>query len=149
MASLFLFTSVLQPLFALLTSTAETTAIPNASFTNATQNVTASTGPLQIQSDFSSLIAFISSFSGDYLKFIVLGGAFEALRRLYSASYMSLMDRFFITATFESGDFAFGEISFPHGLSPSWPRFRVDDVLAIFSSSVAPLSGLYSQHLWF
>jgi mitochondrial chaperone BCS1 len=119
MVSNFQFTSLIQPLFALLNSTVETTDILNTSFTNATQNVTASTLPLLAQSDFFSLFTFISSFSAlrDYLKLIILGGAFETFRRLYSISYTRVADRFFITATFDSEDFAFRESSFSHSLS--------------------------------
>ena len=71
---------------------------------------------MKMPTDFSSLFAFLYSFSSlhDYVKLIVLGGAFETLRRLYSASYKSLMDRFFITATFESDDVSFGKRSSPH-----------------------------------
>jgi mitochondrial chaperone BCS1 len=65
------------------------------------------------QLSLSTLLTFIYSFSAlcDYLKLIVLGGAFETLRRLYSASYKSLVNRFFITATFES-DVSYGELPF-------------------------------------
>ena len=74
---------------------------------------------MKMPTDLSSLFAFLYSFSAlhDYVKLIVLGGAFETLRRLYSASYKSLMDRFFITATFESDDSSFGE----HSCSPHPP----------------------------
>jgi hypothetical protein len=121
MASLLQFTSVVRPFLALLNSTAETTATPDASFIIATQNETASTGPLQMSSDFVSLFAFISYFSAFrvYLKFVVLVGVFEALRRLYSASYSNFVDHFFITATFESEDHAFREHSSPYYLSLS------------------------------
>jgi mitochondrial chaperone BCS1 len=119
MVSNFQFTSLVQPLFALLNSTVETTDILDTSFINATQNATASILPLHTQSDFFSLFAIISSFSAlrDYLKLIVLGAAFETFRRLYSTSYTSLVDRFFITATFDSEDFAFRQSSFSHCLS--------------------------------
>jgi mitochondrial chaperone BCS1 len=102
MVSNFQFTSLFQPLFALLNSTVETTDVLNTSFTNATQNAMPYTLPLQTQSGLFSLFEFISSFSAfrDYLKLIVLGGAFETFRRLYSMSYTRLVDRFFITATF-------------------------------------------------
>ena len=108
---------VFQPLVALLNSTVETTTFQNAAastIANVTLNATASATPLPMPSDFSSLITLIYSFSAlrDYLKLIVLGGAFETLRRLYSASYTNLVDRFFITATFESEDFAFRKPSY-------------------------------------
>ncbi|KAH9976010.1 P-loop containing nucleoside triphosphate hydrolase protein [Lactifluus volemus] len=82
--------------------------------------------PLQTQSGFFSLFQFISSFSAfrDYLKLIVLGGAFETFRRLYSMSYTRLVDRFFITATFDSEDFAFQWIMLWLSSLPQWRQFR-------------------------
>jgi chaperone BCS1 len=120
MGSLFQLTSVVLPFLSLFNDSVETATMSaqNCTFINATtQNATASaTTPMKMPTDFSSLLAFIYSLSAlhDYLKLIVLGGAFETLRRLYSASSKSLMDRFFITATFESDDTSFGEHSFPH-----------------------------------
>jgi chaperone BCS1 len=115
MGSLSQLTSVVLPFLALFNDSVETTTMSsqNDTFINATASATT---PMKMPTDFSSLLAFIYSFSAlhDYVKLIVLGGAFETLRRLYSASYKSLMDRFFITATFESDDTSFGEHSFPH-----------------------------------
>jgi hypothetical protein len=119
MGSLSQLTSVVLPFLALFNNSVETTTMSaqNNTFISATaQNATASTAtPMKMPTDFSSLLAFIYSFSAlhDYLKLIVLGGAFETLRRLYSASYRSLMDRFFISASFESDDVSYGEQSFP------------------------------------
>jgi mitochondrial chaperone BCS1 len=119
MDPLFQLTSSTLPFLMLLNNSVETTTLPvqNDTLTNATVDAT----PLKIPTDFSSLLAFIYSISAlrDYLKLIVLGGAVDTLRRLYSASYRSLVDRFFITATFESGDASFGERPFPHCRSPS------------------------------
>jgi len=104
MASLDQFTTLVQPLLALLV----TNATLDSAFTNATQNGTVSDTPSQMLTDFSSLLAAIFSMS-DYFKFIVLGGALEVLRRIYSASYSSLVDLFVITASFDSDDMAFSE----------------------------------------
>jgi len=113
MALLLQLTSIARPFLMLWNSSVETPALlaQDNTFLNATQNVTADSIPLKIPTDFSSLIAFIYSFSAlrDYLKLIIIGGAFETLRRLYSASFTSLLNRFFITATFESDDPSFGE----------------------------------------
>jgi chaperone BCS1 len=120
MGSLSQLTSVVLPFLSLFNDSVETTTMSaqTNTFMNATtQNATASAiTPMKMPTDFSSLFAFLYSFSSlrDYVKLIVLGGAFETLRRLYSASYQSLMDRFFITAAFESDDISFGEHSFPH-----------------------------------
>jgi len=116
MASLLQLTSVIQPFLVMLNNSVESpTLAQNYTLSNPTQNMTADVTPLKTPTDFSSLIAFIYSFSAlrDYLKLIVLGGAFETLRRLSSASYTSLVDRFFITATFESDDLSFGEYPSP------------------------------------
>ena len=117
MASLLPWTSVVQPFLMMLNNSVETPILlaQNSTLSNATQNATGDATPLTIPTDFSSLITFIYSFSalGDYFKLIVLGGAFETLRRLYSASYTSLVDRFFITATFESEDLSYGTRRFP------------------------------------
>ncbi len=139
--SLVQLTTMIQPLLTLLNNTVETTQ--DSTFTNLTQNATVSDAPLRIPTDFSSLMAFIYSISAlrDYFKLIVLGGALETLRRFYSASYSNLMDRFFITATFDSEDMAFSEQLSPHDLFirliqgsgwmmfwlsslPQWRRFR-------------------------
>jgi chaperone BCS1 len=113
MLSLLQLNSVVQPFLAMLNNSIETPTFvaQNYTLSNTTQNTTADVTPLKIPTDVSSLIAFVYSFSAlrDYLKLIVLGGAFETLRRLSSASYTSLVDRFFITATFESDDLSFGE----------------------------------------
>jgi mitochondrial chaperone BCS1 len=120
MGSLSQLTSVVLPFLSLLNDSVEKTTMSaqNNTFMNATtQNATASAAaPMKMPTDFSSLLAFIYSFSAlhDYAKLIVLGGAFETLRRLYSASYKGLMDRFFITAIFESDDISYGEHSFHH-----------------------------------
>ena len=129
MDSLSQLTSFVLPFIALFNDSLETTTMSaqNITFINATtQNATASTTTsMKMPTDFSSLIAFIYSFSAlqDYLKLIVLGGAFETLRRLYSASYNGFMDRFFITATFHSDDSSFGEHF------PSLTSFRTDQRL--------------------
>jgi len=103
---------VVQPFLMLLNNSVETPGLQtqNTTMFNATQNATAADAASKMPTDFSSLIAFIYSFSAlrDYLKLIVLGGALETLRRLSSASYASLVDRFFITATFESEDLSYG-----------------------------------------
>ena len=90
MVSLLLLTSVVQPFLAMLNNSVESpTLTRNYMLSNPTQNATADVTPWKTPTDFSSLIAFIYSFSAlrDYLKLIVLGGAFETLRRLSSASY--------------------------------------------------------------
>ena len=111
-----MFAQVVQPLLMLLNDTTETTL--HDTFTNATQNATTLAAPLRMPTDISSLMTFIYSISAlrDYFKLIVLGGALETIRRLYMASYSSLLDRFFITATFESEDIAFSERPFPPDL---------------------------------
>ena len=112
----FQLTSVALPILLLLNNSVETTLpAQNDMLIDTTQNTTVSATPLKMPTDFSSLLTFIYSFSAlqDYLKLVVLGGALETLRRLYSASYRSLVDRFFITATFESDDASYGKHSFP------------------------------------
>ena len=153
MGSLSQLTSIVLPFFSLFNDSVEMTTMSaqNSTFLNATtQNSTASAPtPMKTPTDLSSLFAFLYSFSSlhDYVKLIVLGGAFETLRRLYSASYKSLMDRFFITATFESDDVSYSEHSFPHPpVTKTDPAFRLDDVLAVFSSSVSSVPGFFSQH---
>ena len=121
MTSLLQLTSVFQPLLMMLNSSVETpnSLSQNATLFNPIQNATAGSTPLKLPTDLTSLITFIYSFSAlhDYLKIVVLGGALETLRRLSSASYTSLTDRFFLTATFESDDLSFGEHRIPRHLS--------------------------------
>jgi hypothetical protein len=129
MGSLFQPTSIVRPLltFRLLpvNNSIETTTDPNEPFTNVTEKATVSTPsaslvPTQTATDLSSMIASISSFSAlrDYMKLFVLGGTFEALRRLYSASSSSLVERFLIRASFDSEDDVYRE-PLLHDLSPS------------------------------
>jgi chaperone BCS1 len=104
------------PILLLSNNSVETTLpAQNDTLIDAAQNTMASATRLKMPTDFPSLLTFTHTFSAlrDYLKLIVLGGSFEALRRLYSASYRSLVDRFFITATFESEDVSYGEHPFP------------------------------------
>lgn len=101
-----------------MNSDIETTIAPNDAYTNATEGATASTPSkllMPTRTDFASMITSISSFSAlrEYVKLIALGGAFETLRRLYSASYSSLVQRFFVRATFESEDEPYRTPSFP------------------------------------
>jgi mitochondrial chaperone BCS1 len=152
MASLLQLTSVIQPFLMLLNNSvgAQGSQTQNITLFNATQNATAEAAPLKMPTDVSSLITFIYSFSAlrDYLKLIVLGGALETLRRLYSASYAGLVDRFFITATFESEDLSFGGYRFfvAANCISLTQSIRMDDVLAFFSSSVPSVPGLFRQH---
>ncbi|KAH9967184.1 P-loop containing nucleoside triphosphate hydrolase protein [Russula dissimulans] len=134
-ASLSQLTYVIQPILALLnhsvvTATTPAQNIPSWNVT-ATHNTTASATPFVMPASFSSLITFIYSFSAlhDYVKLVVLGGAFETLRRLYSASYDNLLDWFFVTATFDSEDLSFEiEPSIPSDWMMFWlsslPQFR-------------------------
>jgi len=122
MSSLFHLTSAALPFLLLLNNSAETTLpAQDETLMDPTQNTTASVTPSKMPTDSSSLFTFLYSFSAlrDYLKLIVLGGAFETLRRLYSASYRSLVDRFFMTVTFESDDASYGERPFPSLQSPN------------------------------
>jgi len=124
MGSLLQLTSVAFPFLALFDDSVETTtmSVQNNTLMNATtQNATATATTVKMPTDFSSLLAFIYSFSAlqDYIKLVVLGGAFETLRRLYSASYKGITDRFFVTATFESDDASFGTHFFSHLQSPN------------------------------
>lgn len=114
MNSLVQLTSIVQPLLTLVNNSVETTL--NSTFADTAQNATVSAAPFP--TDFSSLMAFIYSISDlrDYAKLIVLGGAFETLRRIYSSSYSSIWERFIITATFDSEDLAFSEQPFHRGL---------------------------------
>ena len=95
----------------------------------------------------SARVHILFSALHDYVKLIVLSGAFETFWRLYSASYKSLMDRFFITATFESNDVSFSEHSFPSPINHRTdPGFRMYDVLVVFYSSVPSVPRFFSQH---
>lgn len=119
-----MFAQVVQPLLMLLNDTAEATL--GGISTNATQNATTLAAPLRMPTDFSSLMAFVYSISAlrDYFKLIVLGGALETLRRIYLTSYSSVLDRLFITATFESDDVAFSWMMFWLSSLPQFRQFR-------------------------
>ncbi|KAF8475170.1 P-loop containing nucleoside triphosphate hydrolase protein [Russula ochroleuca] len=115
------------PILLLSNNSVETTLpAQNDTLIDAAQNTMASATRLKMPTDFPSLLTFTHTFSAlrDYLKLIVLGGSFEALRRLYSASYRSLVDRFFITATFESEDVSYEWMLFWLSSRPQFRRFR-------------------------
>jgi hypothetical protein len=152
MVSLFDLTSIIQPVLMLVNNSVETQGLQtqNDTLFNSTLNATASATPLKMPTNFSSLIAFIYSFSAlrDYLKLVVLGGALETLRRLSTSSYAKLVDCFFITATFDSEDLSYGECRFVLATNHTalTKGTRMDNVLAFFSSSVPSIPGLYRQH---
>jgi chaperone BCS1 len=129
-ASLSQLTSVVQPILRLFNDNVGTATTPAQNIMSwnvtATPNATASATPFAIPTSFSSLITFIYSFTAlrDYLKLIVLGGALETLRRLYSVSYHHLMDWFFITATFDSEDVSFDWMMFWLSSLPQFRNFR-------------------------
>ncbi|KAI9440619.1 P-loop containing nucleoside triphosphate hydrolase protein [Lactarius indigo] len=133
MSSLVRLTATVQHL---LTTVLNTTveATQNSTFTNldAAQNTTVLDTPPQTPTVFSLLMAFIYSICAlrDYLKLIILGGALETLRRIYSASH--LVDRFFITATFESDDMASSWMMFWLSSLPQWRRCRDVSVSTVF-----------------
>ncbi len=56
--------------------------------------------------DLASLFAFLSSFGAlhDWIKLFLLGTVLETIRRFASQIWSSLIDSFFLTATFESDD---------------------------------------------
>jgi mitochondrial chaperone BCS1 len=158
MGSLFQVTSIVQPLLSFkqfpMNRSNETAIEPNDSFTDVVQKPTQPTPSMSLmstQADISSMLtsmASLPSFSAlrDYMKFFVLGGAFEVLRRTYSASYSSLIERFFIRASFDSEDDVYREPLFLHNPTSSLPIIRLDDVLAIHSSPMASVSRLYSYY---
>jgi hypothetical protein len=131
MRSLFQVSSMVQPLLPLkqfpMNGSIENAIEPNETSTNVVQKPTPSTpsAPLMsTQTDVSSMLmsmASLPTFSSlrDYMKFFVLGGAFEVLRRTYSASYSSLVERFFIRASFDSEDDVYRELRFLHNPTSS------------------------------
>ncbi|KAI0047937.1 P-loop containing nucleoside triphosphate hydrolase protein [Auriscalpium vulgare] len=116
--------SLVSPILSILNGSDAAAAI-NATVSNATMTG-ASSAPMGTPSDLTSLIAWINSFSAlrDYFKLIILGGAFETLRRFYSFSYVSLVDRFYISASFESDDSAFCWMMLWLSSLPEWRKFR-------------------------
>ncbi|KAI0311895.1 P-loop containing nucleoside triphosphate hydrolase protein [Amylostereum chailletii] len=120
MDSIFQLTGLVQPILSMLNGT-----LPNADLDTTSPNAT--TTATAMPSDFTTLIAFLYSSAAlrDYLKLVVLGSAFETLRRLYySASSINIWDRFFITATFESEDDSFQWMMFWLSGLPEWRKFR-------------------------
>ncbi|KAI0047928.1 P-loop containing nucleoside triphosphate hydrolase protein [Auriscalpium vulgare] len=118
--------SLVSPILSLLNgSDGGAAAALNATVSNATMTG-ASSAPLGTPFNLTSLIAWINSFSAlrDYFKLIILGGAFETLRRFYSFSYVSLVDRFYISASFESEDDTFDWMMFWLSSLPQWRKFR-------------------------
>jgi chaperone BCS1 len=96
--------SLLEPILSVLTG---------GSGQNLTElfNATATDSDATIPSDIWSLFSFIASSKAvhDYFKLIVLGSAFETLRRLYySAQMFNLASWIYVTAVFESDDSSFG-----------------------------------------
>lgn len=77
---------------------------------NATMTPTAAPVPLAFPTDLSSLMALMASLSalGDWLKFIVIGGFFETLRRLFSSSYSTILESFYLHASFDEDNSCYG-----------------------------------------
>ncbi|KAI0033944.1 P-loop containing nucleoside triphosphate hydrolase protein [Vararia minispora EC-137] len=122
--SAFLPLSLLAPIFSLISGNSGGNQNLTSFF-----NVTAE--PVAMPTDFASLFAFISSSKAlqDYFKVIVLGSAFETLRRMYySASSFSLTNWLYTTATFESEDDSFGKwhhwMMYWLSTLPNWRKFR-------------------------
>lgn len=78
-------------------------ASPNA--TAAAGDVPSITGILSI-SDMKSLWAFVASFSmlRDWIKLFFLGTVLETIRRFAGSIWHSVIDAWFLSATFESDD---------------------------------------------
>ncbi|KAF4569632.1 hypothetical protein EYR40_008610 [Pleurotus pulmonarius] len=93
----------LQEVLSTLVSSTE--SMPNATFKN-------SEGPAPrphhegSQSDLKSLLLTLLSFSAlqDWIKLIIIGGFFEAARRVAMSLYSQLLNTFFITVSFEEDD---------------------------------------------
>ncbi|THH15227.1 hypothetical protein EW146_g5210 [Bondarzewia mesenterica] len=121
LASILQLTTVLQPLLAALSNgSISTTPTLNGTLPgNATM-------PISIPTDISSLLTFITSFSAfrDWAKLFLIGALLEACRRLYSSSYSSIIDQFFITANFESEDVVFDWMMFWLSSLPAWRKVR-------------------------
>lgn len=63
------------------------------------------------QSDLKSLLLTLLSFSAlqDWIKLIIIGGFFEASRRVAMSLYSQLLNAFFITVSFEEDDPSYGK----------------------------------------
>jgi len=66
--------------------------------------------PLSLPTNLPSLITFIASFSAlqDWLKLIVIGSVFEAIRRNSVSTFRYVVDSFWITAHFREDDSSYG-----------------------------------------
>ncbi len=106
--------SILDTLMALQevlsTLVSSTESMPNATLKN-------SEGPAPrrqheaSQSDLKSLFFTLLSFSAlqDWIKLIIIGGFFEASRRVAMSLYSQLLNAFFITVSFEEDDPSYGK----------------------------------------
>ena len=102
--------TLIEPILSLLTGGNGLNATGLINTTSLSGNGTAM--PMEMPRDVAGLIAFVSSSKAlfDYLKIILLGAVLEMLRRLWSSmSSFSLLDKFTLTATFDSDDISYGQ----------------------------------------
>jgi hypothetical protein len=75
---------------------------------------------------FADVAKFIASFSiaRDWIKLFLLGSALETIRRFASTTWTTLLDSFFLTATFESDDDAYNWMMVWIAKQPMWKEAR-------------------------
>ncbi|KAF9016332.1 P-loop containing nucleoside triphosphate hydrolase protein [Hymenopellis radicata] len=93
---------------------------------NATMTPTASPVPLSFPTDLSSLMTLLASLSalGDWVKFIVIGGFFETCRRLFSSSYSTILESFYLHASFDEDNSCYEWMMVWLSKQPSWAKAR-------------------------
>ena len=66
--------------------------------------------PIHLPNNLPGLIKLLFSFGAlrDWLKLFVIGGFVESCRRLTGVLYRKIVESFFITASFQEGDDAYG-----------------------------------------
>jgi chaperone BCS1 len=99
--------------------------------------------------EFATLWRFISSFAiaGDWVKLFFLGTVLETIRRFASQMWASLLDSFFLTATFESDDDAYNWMMIWIARQPGvWSKARDVQVSTKVGSLYRCTMAAYSQN---
>ncbi|THH23266.1 hypothetical protein EUX98_g7911 [Antrodiella citrinella] len=103
------------------------TNVTNTSFVNQTSSTSSS--PLSSLTNDALLTSLLPLlFSYDWLKILLLGSAFEALRRGFFSVWRGVVKGFWIEATFEQDDEPYDWLMLWVSNHPSWHKARVVDV---------------------
>ncbi|KAK7446314.1 hypothetical protein VKT23_014520 [Stygiomarasmius scandens] len=101
----------------------------NASAPSSTSNVLADVASQALPPELSSLVSLFFSMASmasikDWLKLLFIGGFFETCRRLFTWAYSSVMEGFYMRASFDSNDPSYEWMMVWLSKQPAWSKTR-------------------------